>query len=409
MMKMLERNETNPNHLNLWSQANLNSEPAERSPTTSDWEDGAFSGHLRFLLAAIVESSDDAIISKNLNGIITSWNAAAGRMFGYTAKEIIGQSILRLIPDELRHEEDEILTKLRAGERIDHYETLRVKKNGETIEVSITISPVKDNTGHIIGASKVARDISERKQVEQLLIQSEKLAATGRMAATIAHEINNPLESLMNLIFLARESSSSKSEARTYLLTAEKELERVAHIVQRTLGYYRDTGAPVEIYLHELVEDVITVYQSKLSASGISVDYRFEDSRPIAVHKGELVQVFSNVIANSIDAMRHGGKLYIRIGRTAGSDDNGIEIVIRDQGTGIKQEHLANIFEPFFTTKGNLGTGIGLWVTKQLVEKHGGRIVVKSSTDPGNSGTTVAIYLPLVSPRAAQPDNRLEV
>ena len=160
----------------------------------------------RFRLAAIVDSADDAIISKDLNGIVTSWNRGAQQMFGFTAEEMVGQSILRLIPDELQYEEDEILRKLRAGERVDHYETTRRKKNGERIDVSVTISPIRDGAGHVTGASKIARDISDRKKIERMLIQSEKLAATGRMAATIAHEINNPLESVMNLIFLARQT-----------------------------------------------------------------------------------------------------------------------------------------------------------------------------------------------------------
>ena len=163
--------------------------------------------HARFHLAAIVDSADDAIISKNLNSIIQSWNEAARKMFGYTADEMIGQSILQLIPDDLKYEEDEILEKLRAGQRIDHYETVRRRKDGSLIHVSVTISPIRDETGRVIGASKIARDISDRKRVEKLLLQSEKLAATGRMAAAIAHEINNPLESVMNLIFLARQDT----------------------------------------------------------------------------------------------------------------------------------------------------------------------------------------------------------
>ena len=164
-------------------------------------------------LSAIVDSADDAIISKDLNGIVKSWNGGAFQMFGYTAEEMIGQSILRIIPPELHYEEEEILRKLRRGERIDHYETRRRKKNNEYVEVSVTISPIRDRSGSVVGASKIARNISDRKRVENLVIQSEKLAATGRMAATIAHEINNPLESIVNLIFLAREESAVGGKA----------------------------------------------------------------------------------------------------------------------------------------------------------------------------------------------------
>ncbi|MEG9437132.1 PAS domain S-box protein [Edaphobacter sp. HDX4] len=350
------------------------------------------------LLAAIVQSSDDAIISKNLNGIVTSWNDAAGRMFGYTAEEMVGESIVRLIPPDLRHEEEMILTKLRSGERIDHYETTRIRKNGERFEVAVTISPVKDRTGQIVGASKTARDISDRKKIEQTLIESEKLAATGRMAATIAHEINNPLDAVMNLVFLARTSDSLK-QVKGYLQTAEEELERVAHIVRQTLGYYRETGAPVEVDVRELTEDVLMVYQRKLRAYNISVDCQFDHHRPITVNKGELVQVLSNVIANSIDAMPEGGVLQVQIGETKHSEE-GIQIVIQDSGTGIPQENLERIFEPFFTTKGQLGTGIGLWVAKQLIEKQRGQIAITSGTDTGNCGTTLVIFLPFAIPQS---------
>lgn len=352
----------------------------------------------RFRLAAIVDSADDAIISKDLNGIVTSWNQGACRMFGYTSDEMVGQPILRIIPEELNYEEDEILMKLRAGQRVDHYETTRRRKNGEKIEVSVTISPITDGTGRVTGASKIARDISDRKRIERLLVQSEKLAATGRMAATVAHEINNPLESVMNLIFLARQHCPVEGKAHHYLLTAEEEVERVSHIARQTLGYYRDTGSPTEVYFHDLVENVLTVYNSRLLATGISVDTRFNDLQKINVSRGEMLQVFSNIIANAVDAMRQGGLLKISTRKLIGSTGDGIQTVIRDTGTGIKPEHLEKIFEPFFTTRGDLGTGIGLWVARQLVERRGGQISVASSTEKGNSGTSITIFIPFSTP-----------
>ncbi len=328
-------------------------------------------------------------------------------MFGFTAEDMVGQAILRLIPERLQYEEDEILRKLRAGQRVDHYETTRRKKNGQDIDVSVTISPIRDGADRVIGASKIVRDISDRKRIERMLIQSEKLAATGRMAATIAHEINNPLESVMNLIFLARHHSAESGKAYQYLLTAEEELERVSHIARQTLGYYRDTGSPAEIFLHQLIENVLVVYNSKLIALGISVDIQFNDLQKIVASKGEMLQVFSNVVANAIDAMQQGGSLKISTRKLAGSTGDGIQTVIRDSGTGIKQEHLERIFEPFFTTKGDLGTGIGLWVARQLVERRGGQISVASSTEQRNSGTTITIFLPLAMP-SSRPGSEQE-
>jgi signal transduction histidine kinase len=221
------------------------------------------------------------------------------------------------------------------------------------------------------------------------------------MAATIAHEINNPLESVMNLIFLARQNRHEPEKTLKYLLSAESELERVSHIARQTLGYYRDTGSPSEVYLHDLVENVLTVYQSKFVANGITVAKTFNDLRKIVVSKGEIIQVFSNIIANSIDAMQHGGTLTISVRKTSGLSGEGLQTTIEDQGIGIPSGDLIKIFEPFFTTKGNLGTGIGLWVAKQLTERRGGQITVHSGVEPGKSGTTVSMYLPFALPDAA--------
>jgi PAS domain S-box-containing protein len=359
-------------------------------------------------LAAIVDSADDAIISKNLNGIVTSWNKAAERIFGYSPEEMIGQSILRLIPEGLYYEEEEILAKLRAGERIEHYETTRKKKNGEHFQVSVTISPITDHSGKVTGASKIARDISDKKRVEQLLIQSEKLAATGRMAAAIAHEINNPLESLINVIFLARLQSPPESRINQLLLTAEQELERVSHIARQTLGYYKDTGAPTSAHIHELIQNVLTVYNSKMMSAGISVDSRFNDLQKISVSKGEMLQVLSNVIANSIDSMKQGGILTITTRNVLTGPQEGIEVVIRDTGTGIDQDNLPRVFEPFFTTKGILGTGIGLWVAKQLITRRGGQITIASSTTPNESGTTVSVFIPFAHPPSSSSEGEPE-
>lgn len=360
----------------------------------------------RFRLAAIVDSADDAIVSKDLNGIIRTWNEGAHGMFGYTPEEIVGQSILRLIPEHLRSEEDEILRKLCAGERIEHYETIRMKKSGELFEVSVTISPIKDEKGNVIGASKIARDISDRKRMERRLVESEKLAATGRMAAAIAHEINNPLESLINLIFLARQNTPADANAAGYLMTAEQELERVSHIARQTLGYYRDSGQPVPLRLPELLDNVLTVYGSKMTRAGIRVETQFHDLQKIVVSKGEMLQVFSNLVANAIDAMADkGGLLRISTRKLIGSAGDGIQILVQDTGAGIKTEHLPKIFDPFFTTKGALGTGIGLWVARQLIENRGGQITVASSTENGNSGTAITIFLPIVHrPRTQEPE-----
>jgi PAS domain S-box-containing protein len=357
---------------------------------------------VRLQLAAIVESSDDAIVSKDLNGIILSWNRAAERLFGYTEKEIVGASVLTLIPPDLHSEEPIILSKLTAGERIEHFETVRLRKNGERFEASLTISPIRDTSGRVIGASKILRDISGRKKLENSLLQAEKIAATGRMAATIAHEINNPLEGLLNLIYLAKDSASNPKEVISYLTTAENELARVAHIARQTLGFYREVSSPVSVSVADLVRDALTVYSPKLNNSSIKVHSSLGDTRPIRMKKGEIMQVISNLIANAIYAMPEGGKLTATTREATRRNSDGVFIQgslleIQDTGIGIPPENLSKIFEPFYTTRSSIGTGIGLWIAKQFVEGHGGTIDVKSSVDPSSHGTTISLFLPIQS------------
>jgi PAS domain S-box-containing protein len=343
-------------------------------------------------LAAIIESSNDAIVSKDLFGVVTSWNPAAKRIFGYSAEEMVGQSILRIIPPERHYEEEEILTKIRAGQRVDHFETTRIRKDGERIDVSLTISPVRNSANVVVGTSKIARDISGRKRMEERLIQAEKIATMGRMAATIAHEVNNPLEALLNLVYLARCNHLNHLDAAEYLSAAEREIERISHMTRQTLGYYRDTSASVEVAMPDLIEEMIRVYQSKIQTRNIVVETHFDAVRTVYASKGELAQVLSNLISNSIDAMPNGGRIRLQLTQTNSSH---LQLTIQDEGTGIPAENLSRIFEPFFTTKGNLGTGIGLWVTKQLVEKHNGRITVTNNDAPA-TGISVSISLPYV-------------
>ncbi len=214
----------------------------------------------------------------------------------------------------------------------------------------------------------------------------------GRMAATIAHEVNNPLESITNLIYLARISIADNQEVTEYLTTAEREVERVSHITRQTLGYYRDTTAHGDVGCHTLVEEVLQVYFSKIQARNIVVDTVFETLRPVHASKGELTQILSNIIANSVDAMPNGGRLRVRVRE---KDAAHIELTVEDEGIGIAPEDLPRVFEPFFTTKGNLGTGIGLWVSRKLIEKHRGEIVIRSR-DAQYPGTCICISLPYV-------------
>jgi PAS domain S-box-containing protein len=343
-------------------------------------------------LAAIVDTSDDVIVSKDLNGIVTSWNAAASRVFGYSAEEMIGQSILKLIPEHLHSDEKEIIESIRAGRRVEHFETVRLTKDGRLIDVSLTVSPIKDAVGRVIGASKILRDISARKRMELSLLQAEKIAATGRMAATIAHEINNPLEAVVNLLYLLRPMVSQ--EGINYLATAESELARVSHIAKQTLGYYREHASASRASLSDIAEQAVAIYEPRCMATGIALRKSLESSRKVMLRRGEMTQVVSNLVTNSMYAMPTGGALSISVRDTEDPAD-GVVLTVADDGVGIAPEILPKVFDAFFTTRYTVGTGIGLFIAKQFVEGHGGRIDLESNNEAEGHGTTVQVFLPI--------------
>ena len=349
-------------------------------------------------LAAIVESSDDAIASKDLNGIVTTWNHSAEKLFGYKAEEIIGKSITLIIPPELQKDEDAILDKIRRGEKIEHFETTRVRKSGERIEVSLTISPMKDDHGKVIGAAKIVRDITEKTKIDRALRVTEKLAAAGRLAATVAHEINNPLEAITNLVYLAKTDLLNTGRVAEYLEMASRELDRVAHITRQTLGFYRDTSLPSRFSVTQKLDDLLSLYERRFESRKITVVKQYDQNIEITALMGELRQAFSNLIGNAIDAMPGGGTLVVRARQTHawnGAHRPGVRITILDTGHGIEPQHRKSLFQPFFTTKEDVGTGLGLWITRSIVEKHGGTIRVKSKTTPDAHGTAFSIFLPL--------------
>jgi PAS domain S-box-containing protein len=356
------------------------------------------------LLAAIVSDSSDAILSKTLSGVITSWNHAAELMYGYTREEIIGKPIAMLLPPDRPNEVEQIMTRLKQGERIFHYETVRVTKDGRSIDVSLTISPIYDAQGRMLGASTIARDITEQKNAEEALRKSERLALAGRMAATVAHEINNPLESVSNILYLLRNTVELNPEARKYVDSACDELKRVSEISRLTLGMQRGSGAQVEpVRVTSLLDNVLTLYQRKTVTLGVNVERDFGFEGSIEGSSTELRQVFTNLIVNAMDALaKCGDKLTLRVRRTlhGKTGEQGVLVSVIDNGPGIAREQQTRLFQPFFTTKGEQGTGIGLWVSRSIVQNHGGTLRLRSSARPGHSGTCFSVFLPLKSARA---------
>ena len=379
-------------------------------------------------LAAIVASSDDAIIGKDLNSIITSWNFGAEHIFGYTADEMIGTSIMRLIPSDRQVEEREILARIRSGERLDHFETIRLAKDGRQLSVSITVSPIKDSAGHVVGASKVARDITERKKAEAALkkaaedaeaanrervqlLDSERAARSqaeqaSRMKdeflATLSHELRTPLNAVLGWAHILRTGKLKVEEHKQGLDTIERNARVQAQIIEDLLDMSRIISGKVrlavkEIDLPTVLNESIETIRAPAEAKGVSLQ-AIVDARagPISGDPDRLRQVFWNLLNNAIKFTPAGGQVQVVLERI----DSHIAVSVIDTGEGIAPEFLPYVFDRFqqgdaSTTRRHGGLGLGLAIVKQLVELHGGHIRVKSAGI--GRGTTFAVHLPLMA------------
>jgi two-component system, chemotaxis family, CheB/CheR fusion protein len=345
-------------------------------------------------MAAIVESSGDAIFSATPAGVITSWNPGAALLYGYDAAEAVGRHVSLIVPPDRAFEVVSNIARLNRGESIESYQTQGMRKDGTCVDVLMSISPLRNRQRNIIGISAIGRDITAQKRTEEILRRNERLATAGRLAATVAHEINNPLEALTNLLYLAEHDAERREE---HLRSAGKEVQRLAAIAQQTLGFVREGSAPTSVNLSEIATQVLRLYTRKLEEKRIHVLTDLDESTRVYASSGELRQLFSNLVLNAIDAMRDSGTLRLRIARGRGWSSpsrTGARITIADDGAGIKPANLPHIFEPFYTTKSDLGTGLGLWVCHGIVEKYRGQIRVRSRTTLGMSGTVFSIFLP---------------
>jgi PAS domain S-box-containing protein len=358
--------------------------------TFRDITDRRAAEEARRLLASIVDSSQDSIISRNLDGAITSWNKGAERLYGYRAEEVLNRSIDMLLPSDSGENFLEREKALLGGD-LKHLESKRRCKDGRVIDVFLTISPIYDNAGRLTGIASIGRDVTGQKQAQEALRTSEKLAATGRMAATIAHEINNPLEAVMNLLYLIETETDSCDGVRNLATQAQTELGRVAHIARQTLAFYRDSTRPLDVDLREIVESLLDIYKREILDKGFAVRVEIEDGLTVHGFSGELRQVFANLIRNAVEAMPAKGSLQVHGHKEL---DGGVLITVSDSGPGVPASIQERIFEPFFTTKGVNGTGLGLWVTQGIVQKHGGSITVTSPPKGEACGAEFTILLP---------------
>jgi PAS domain S-box-containing protein len=361
-------------------------------------------GEYRSRLASIIDSSEDAILSKDLNGIITSWNRGAERIYGYTAEEIVGKNISLLTPADRPDEISEILKKIARGESTEHYESVRVTKDGRLLNVSISVSPLHDAAGKIVGASAIARDITSQKRAEGQLRQAQKMEAIGRLAGGVAHDFNNVLAIINACREFLRDRIDSTADASLYVDNIKKATERGALLTKQLLAFSRTSAVQPRILdLNERLKDITKLLRPLM---GDDVEILVASKSPTAIVEadpGQLDQIVVNLAVNARDAMPRGGKFILETGAVrfdeAFADQRQtmpagkyVQLTASDTGIGMDEATISRIFEPFFTTKEvGKGTGLGLATVYGIVKQSGGHILVYS--EPGQ-GTTFKIYLP---------------
>ena len=317
-------------------------------------------------------------------------------LLGYSGGEYVGRQLSEFHAKRAIFED--FWQRLMNRENICDFPAELRCKDGSIKHMLIHSNGLWEN-GRFVRTRCFLRDVTEHRQMELALIQSEKLASVGRLAATVAHEINNPLASVMNLVYLARDEAASPASSK-YLGEAQEELERIAHLTKQTLGFYRSETATARMRLSSIVRSVAAMLGPKVSNKRVELTIEADEDPEILTAPGEIRQLFSNLLSNSLDAVDVGGLIRVRICQAvewSNSGAPGTRVTIADSGCGIPPENQARLFEPFFTTKKETGTGLGLWVCKRIVEKHRGSIDFRSSTTPGRSGTVVSIFLPLAS------------
>ncbi len=340
-------------------------------------------------LAAIVESSNDAIIGKTLDGIITSWNPGAEKIYGYSAQEAIGRPISVVVPPEIPDDESQILERIKRGDRVDRYETVRLRKDGEKIDVSLTISPIKDATGNIIGASTIAQDITEHKRMQRAMRDSDKLVTVGKLAAGVAHSIRNPLTSVKMRLFSMEGTVGLSESEREDLKVISEEIRHIDGIVRNFLEYSRRPRLRMQkVSPSDVVDMALNLLKQRLDSYGVEVRLSRQSWLPeIYADPDQLKEALVNLLVNSSEAMGYGGLIAIREEEVV-EEPRGRKVVIRvsDNGPGFPESIQDDLFEPFFTTKEE-GTGLGLTIAARIIEEHGGKLELSSREGDGALST----------------------
>jgi PAS domain S-box-containing protein len=349
-----------------------------------------------------LKSLGEGVIATDHAGCISFINPVAQYLTGWhyvEAKQQRFSQVARLCDERTRADIEDPTEKVCREQQVVSYPTslLLTSRSGKEYPVELTGSPILNNNGEIIGVVVVFRDVTQRRQTEQTLRTSERLTLAGRLSATIAHEIRNPLDTVTNLVYLLQHEREQSPSVTQYLDMASEELARIAQITGQLLTFHRESRAPVQVNLNEVLESVLVLFAPQIKQNHISITKRYESTRGVRGYPGELRQVFSNLVGNSIEALSNGGQLVLHTRESRMASDRsrlGVRITVLDTGMGISRGIRKNLFAPFYTTKGEKGTGLGLWISRGIVEKHEGTIHVASTNRNGRSGTAFSVFLP---------------
>jgi PAS domain S-box-containing protein len=353
-------------------------------------------------LQITLKSLGEAVVSTDRAGNVSFINPVAQKLTEWDYEAAQGRplrEVLRISDEKTRSESEDPVEAVRRAQDVVGFSNSLVltSRSGKEYPIELTGAPILSELREIVGVVVVFRDVTQRRQTEQTLRASERLTLAGRLSATIAHEIRNPLDTVTNLIYLLQHEQTGSLASAQYLQMASDELTRIAQITSQLLTFHREARNPLDVSLTEVLESVLVLFAPQIKQNHIAVETRFETERCVRGYPGELRQVFSNLIGNALDAMPANGKLTLRLRESSLASDptcKGVRVTLIDNGTGIPVGVRRNLFAPFYTTKGEKGTGLGLWVSRGIIDKHEGTIHVSSSVREGKNGTAFSVFLP---------------
>lgn len=345
--------------------------------------------------ADLLDLASEAIMVRDMDGRLRFWNSGAEDLYGWKREDILGKNIHEVLATKFPVPFGRIELSLRETGRWEG-NLMQRTRDGQEITVACRKALKTDKAGSPLAILEISRDMTATLRAEQGLRNAEKLAAMGRVAGIIAHEINNPLEAILNIFHLLREHISLDAEAQEYSQMAEQELLRVAHIVKHTLSFYREAQQPVAVSVSEALDNVIELQFRNIQLQGVALEKRYRTEATVQGFPGELRQVFMNLIGNAIQAMPKGGRLRVSAREHVDSrtGNKGVTVSVCDTGYGVKPEHTKQLFEPFFTTKSTKGTGLGLWISKGIIQKYEGSIQFRTFHHPNGPTTCFRVIIP---------------